>query len=76
MMPGLQSWVGIEAANSRSQIVLIDPTSSQINDLISGLDYAYPQQPSSVALRHHNGLTVVVPQRPCGDWGGDRLDRG
>ena len=38
-----QSWVGIEAANSRSQIVLIDPTSSQINDLISGLDYAYPQ---------------------------------
>ena len=38
-----QSWVGIDAANSRSQIVLIDPTSSQINDLISGLDYAYPQ---------------------------------
>ena len=38
-----QSWVGIDAADSRSQIVLIDPTSSQINDLISGLDYAYPQ---------------------------------
>ena len=37
-----EDWVGIGAAESRSQIVLLDPSSSGINDLISGLDYAYP----------------------------------
>ena len=37
-----QDWTGIEPERCRSQIVLIDPTSSTINDLISGLDYAYP----------------------------------
>ena len=37
-----QDWVGISPEGSRSQILLIDPTSSGINDLISGLDYAYP----------------------------------
>ena len=37
-----EEWVGIEAAGCRSQIVMVDPTSSGINDLISGLDYAYP----------------------------------
>ncbi|MGB1775126.1 MAG: FIST signal transduction protein [Synechococcus sp.] len=38
-----EDWVGIKAAQSRSQIVLLDPSSSGINDLISGLDYAYPE---------------------------------
>lgn len=37
-----QDWVGIRPERCRSQIVFIDPTSSSINDLISGLDYAYP----------------------------------
>ena len=37
-----QEWTGIDPDHCRSQIVLIDPTSSGINDLISGLDYAYP----------------------------------
>ncbi len=35
-------WIGINPEHSRGQIVLIDPTSNVINDLISGLDYAYP----------------------------------
>ena len=37
-----QEWTGIEPQRCRSQVVLIDPTSPNINDLISGLDYAYP----------------------------------
>ena len=40
-----QDWVGIDPESCRSQIVLIDPTSNGINDLISGLDYAYPSAP-------------------------------
>ena len=35
-------WVGVDPQRSRSQIVLMDPTCNGINDLISGLDYAYP----------------------------------
>lgn len=37
-----REWIGIDPAFCRSQIVLIDPGSGDINDLISGLDYAYP----------------------------------
>jgi small ligand-binding sensory domain FIST len=35
--------VGAEALEGQSMLVLMDPTSTVINDLISGLDYAYPQ---------------------------------
>ena len=36
------TWSGIQPEDCRSQILLIDPSSSNINDLISGLDYAFP----------------------------------
>ena len=51
-----QEWVGIPPTQSRSQIVLIDPTSSGINDLISGLDYAYPSTDKlgGIAAPHNN----------------------
>ena len=51
-----QDWVGIPPTQSRSQIVLIDPTSSGINDLISGLDYAYPSTDKlgGIAAPHNN----------------------
>jgi len=34
--------VGAELAEGQSMLLLLDPTGSAINDLISGLDYAYP----------------------------------
>ncbi len=37
-----QDWVGVDKDQSRSMILLVDPSTSAINDLISGLDYAYP----------------------------------
>ncbi len=37
-----QEWVGADPNQSRSLLLLVDPTSPSINDLISGLDYAYP----------------------------------
>ena len=37
-----QEWSGLNPQHCRSQILLIDPTSSNINDLISGMDYAFP----------------------------------
>ncbi|QEY32252.1 hypothetical protein EVJ50_08485 [Synechococcus sp. RSCCF101] len=35
-------WVGAPAEAARSMLLLIDPGASGINDLIRGLDYAYP----------------------------------
>ena len=37
-----QEWVGADPFNTRSMLVFVDPGSPSINDLISGLDYAYP----------------------------------
>ncbi len=34
--------VGAELAEGQSMLLLLDPTGTAINDLISGLDYAYP----------------------------------
>ena len=37
-----QDWVSVDPADSRSLLLFIDPSCGAINDLISGLDYAYP----------------------------------
>ncbi len=37
-----QDWVGVNPSLNRSMVLFVDPTSASINDLISGLDYAYP----------------------------------
>jgi small ligand-binding sensory domain FIST len=51
-----QDWADITPEDSRSQILLIDPTSSGINDLISGLDYAYPdaEKIGGIAAPHNS----------------------
>ena len=78
-----QDWSGIQPEHCRSQILLIDPTSSNINDLISGLDYAFPEAATigGIACPHnapHGSLLlddrVVTGAVICsigGDW---RLD--
>ncbi|MAS27059.1 MAG: hypothetical protein CMN97_02200 [Synechococcus sp. NAT40] len=40
-----QQWLGLDPAALRSLIILIDPSSSSINDMMSGLDYAFPSAP-------------------------------
>jgi len=35
-------WFGIDPSSTRSMLLLVDPSSPSINDLISGRDYAYP----------------------------------
>ncbi len=35
-------WIGVSPEDQPQFILLIDPMSSQINDLLQGLDYAYP----------------------------------
>ena len=37
-----QEWVGVNPAHCRSMLLLLDPSCNAINDLVSGLDYAYP----------------------------------
>ena len=37
-----QQWMGIDPSDCRSLLLLIDPTSRSVSDLISGLDYAFP----------------------------------
>ena len=78
-----QDWSGIQPEHCRSQILLIDPTSNNINDLISGLDYAFPSAATigGIACPHnapHGSLLiddrVVTGAVICsigGDW---RLD--
>ena len=78
-----QDWSGIQPEHCRSQILLIDPTSNNINDLISGLDYAFPGADTigGIACPHnapHGSLLiddrVVTGAVICsigGDW---RLD--
>ena len=78
-----QDWSGIQPEHCRSQILLIDPTSNNINDLISGLDYAFPDAATigGIACPHnapHGSLLiddrVVTGAVICsigGDW---RLD--
>ena len=77
-----REWSGINPEHCRSQILLIDPTISNINDLISGLDYAYQADENrGINLPHnapHGSLLfddrVVTGSVICsigGDW---RLD--
>ena len=78
-----QDWSGIQPEHCRSQILLIEPTSNNINDLISGLDYAFPDAATigGIACPHnapHGSLLlddrVVTGAVICsigGDW---RLD--
>ncbi len=42
-----QDWIGCTSQQKDSMLLFVDPGSRQINDLISGLDYAYP---SSIIL--------------------------
>ncbi len=37
-----KDWVGIEPEKCTSMLLFVDPSSIGINDLLSGLDYAYP----------------------------------
>ncbi len=37
-----KDWVGVDSSQNRSMLLFVDPTSPFTNDLISGLDYAYP----------------------------------
>ncbi|MFL0729490.1 MAG: FIST N-terminal domain-containing protein [Prochlorococcus sp.] len=75
-----QEWVGPDPLNTRSMLLLVDPSSPSINDLISGLDYAYPSAPKlgGIAGPHsapHGSLffdnQVVTGAVGCsfgGDW--------
>ena len=78
-----QDWTGINPAHCRSQIVLIDPTSSNINDLISGLDYAFPaaEKIGGIACPHnapHGSLLfdnrVITGALVCSIGGSWRLE--
>ncbi|MGC6482504.1 MAG: FIST signal transduction protein [Synechococcus sp.] len=40
-----QQWLGLDPSQLRSLVVLIDPSSKGMTDLISGLDYAFPSAP-------------------------------
>ena len=58
-------WVGLKPGSSRSLLLLIDPTCSGINDLISGLDYAYPSvdKIGGIAIPHNAAHGSLL----CGD---------
>ncbi len=58
-------WVGLKPGSSRSLLLLIDPTCSGINDLISGLDYAYPavDKIGGIAIPHNAAHGSLL----CGD---------
>lgn len=73
-------WAGMKPGSSRSLLLLIDPTCSGINDLISGLDYAYPtvDKIGGIAVAHNaahgsllcsNGVSAgAVGLSIGGDW--------
>lgn len=75
-----QEWIGADPGKARSMLLLIDPSSASINDLISGIDYAYPNSPvmGGIAGPHnapHGSLlfddNVVTGAVGCsigGDW--------
>ena len=75
-----QQWLGLDPSQLRSLVVLIDPTSSGITDLISGLDYAFPSAPclGGIAAPHaaphgsllqgQNVASGVVGLAIGGDW--------
>ncbi len=48
-------WVGIDQTQASSMLLLLDPNSLNINDLICGLDYAYPTSTTlgGIAGRHN-----------------------
>ena len=50
-----QDWVGVNPVQTRSMLLLLDPSCHAINDLISGQDYAYPGIPKvgGIAVSHN-----------------------
>ena len=76
-------WAGVDPNGGHSMLLLLDPTCTSINDVISGLDFAYPeaQKIGGIAGQHsaqHGSLLisdgVVDGAVGClikGDW---RLD--
>ena len=77
------NWAGVDPNGGHSMLLLLDPTCTSINDVISGLDFAYPeaQKIGGIAGQHsaqHGSLLigddVVDGAVGClikGDW---RLD--
>ncbi len=75
-----QNWVDIDPADTRSLLLFIDPSCGVINDLISGLDYAYPNAAilGGIAAPHnatHGSLLIdghvingAVGMSIGGDW--------
>lgn len=49
--------VGAEIGENQSMLLLLDPGSATVNDLINGLDYAYPNTPKvgGIAGQHSGG---------------------
>ena len=60
-----QDWVGVSPSSSRSMLLLLDPGCNAINDLVSGLDYAYPgiAKVGGIALPHNADHGSLL----CGD---------
>jgi len=64
-------WAGVDPDGGHSMLLFIDPTCSSINDLISGLDYAYPNahktRPAELEI-------VADPTRPSSNAARGRLE--
>ena len=60
-----QDWVGVSPSSNRSMLLLLDPGCNAINDLVSGLDYAYPgiAKVGGIALPHNADHGSLL----CGD---------
>lgn len=48
------NWVGADPERARSMLLFVDPTCQKINDLISGLDYAYPSAAKVGGIAGHH----------------------
>ncbi|MCP9849663.1 FIST N-terminal domain-containing protein [Cyanobium sp. Morenito 9A2] len=66
-------WVGADPALGRSMLLFVDPTSSGLNDLINGLDYAFPGLPKvgGIAGGHsaNHGSLLLDDRVHCGAVG-------
>lgn len=47
-------WVGADPDKGRSMLLFVDPTCQGVNDLISGLDYAFPGIPKMGGIAGHH----------------------
>lgn len=61
-------WVGARPEDSHSMLLLVDPGCPSINDLISGLDYAYPHalKVGGIAGQHSATHGSLLPGIRCG----------